>query len=44
MPDESEVSEFAWFSVDSLRAGMTAHPGSYTPWFAAVLNIAASAS
>jgi isopentenyl-diphosphate Delta-isomerase len=43
-PDEAEVSEFAWFSVDSLRAGMTAHPGSYTPWFAGVLNLGASTS
>lgn len=44
VPDEAEVSAFAWFSVETLRAGMTAHPGSFTPWFAAVLNIAASAS
>jgi isopentenyl-diphosphate delta-isomerase len=42
--DEAEVSEFAWTGVDSLRLAMTARPGSYTPWFAAVLNIAASAS
>lgn len=38
-PDEAEISELAWLSVDSLRTDLTAHPGRYTPWFAAVLNI-----
>ena len=44
VPDEAEVCDLAWLSVDSLRAGMTAHPGSYTPWFAAVLTIGADAA
>ena len=42
VPDEAEVSEVAWVWVDSLRAELAASPDRYTPWFAAVLNIAAS--
>ena len=42
-PDEAEVSGYAWVAPGSLRAEITTHPGTYTPWLRAVLDVAISA-
>ncbi|QLY34469.1 isopentenyl-diphosphate Delta-isomerase [Nocardia huaxiensis] len=39
-PDPAEVEDIAWMPVGELRAGMTADPSGYTPWFAQVLELA----
>ncbi|HEY2443930.1 MAG TPA: isopentenyl-diphosphate Delta-isomerase [Streptosporangiaceae bacterium] len=39
-PDEAEVSEYAWVAPGTLRAEISARPGSYTPWLAGVLDVA----
>ncbi len=40
VPDETEVSDCRWVFPGSLRAGIAARPGSYTPWLSGVLNVA----
>jgi isopentenyl-diphosphate delta-isomerase len=42
MPDEAEVSDFAWAAPDPLRAEITTHPDVYTPWLPGVLSCASS--
>ncbi|MBL1078062.1 isopentenyl-diphosphate Delta-isomerase [Nocardia sp. 2] len=42
-PNPAEVEDIAWLPTGELRAGMTADPSGYTPWFAQVLDIAESA-
>jgi isopentenyl-diphosphate Delta-isomerase len=38
-PDAAEVSDYTWISLDSLRAEMTSHPDTYTPWLSGVLSV-----
>jgi len=43
VPDETEVSDYAWASPDWLRAEITTHPDTYTPWLPGVLSVPGSA-
>ncbi len=36
-PDESEVSDWKYVSLDELKSDVTAHPANYTPWFKIIL-------
>lgn len=37
-PDATEVSDYAWLSLDDLRKKIKTHPESYTPWFRIILD------
>jgi isopentenyl-diphosphate delta-isomerase len=41
LPDEAEVSEYAWVSPGEVLTQITTDPDHYTPWLAGVLDVAA---
>lgn len=42
-PDPAEIAAWAWISPQALRADLAENPGKYTPWLAAVLELATHA-